>query len=62
MLALLHAPPGHGKSQLIDCIRSYFEAVLDWEYGVQFIILAPISTMANNVGGATRCTPGEKSH
>ena len=29
MLALFHAPPGHGKSQLIECIRSYFETVWD---------------------------------
>ena len=61
MLALLHAPPGHGKSQLIECLRSYFETVWDWEYGVQFIILAPMNTMAINVGGDTMHAWGEIS-
>ena len=56
---MLHAPPGHGKSQLIECLRSYFETVWDWEYGVQFIILAPMNTMAINVRGDTMHAWGE---
>ena len=59
MLALFHAPPGHGKSQLIECMRSYYEGVWDWDYGVQFMILAPMNTMANNVGGDTMHAWGE---
>ena len=56
---LLHGPPGTGKSRLIMWIRSYFEKVWDWEHGVQFVILAPMNTMANNVGGETMHSWGE---
>jgi SpoVK/Ycf46/Vps4 family AAA+-type ATPase len=58
-LNLLHGPPGAGKSLLIKWIRSYFETVWDWEHGVQFVILAPMNTMANNVGGETIHAWGE---
>lgn len=59
MLALLHAPPGHGKSQLIQCLRSYVEEVWSCDFGVQYVILAPMNTMAINVGGEAMHAWGE---
>ena len=45
--------PGAGKSELIWWLRSYFEEVLGWEHGVQFVCVAWMNTMANLVGGFT---------
>ena len=59
MLAMLHAPPGYGKSKLLHWLRSYFEEVWLMEHGVHFVILAPMNTMANNVGGETMHAWGE---
>ena len=50
---LIHGLPGSGKSKLLIWIRSYFEDVWRWTYGEQFCFLAPLNSMANNIGGNT---------
>ena len=50
---LIHGLPGSGKSELLRWIRSYFEEVWQWSYGAEFVFLAPLNSMANNIGGST---------
>ena len=50
---LVHGLPGSGKSELLRWIRSYFEDVWKWTYGEEFAFLAPLNSMASNIGGST---------
>ena len=50
---LVHGLPGSGKSELLRWIRSYFESVWRWKYGDEFVFLAPLNSMASNIGGNT---------
>ena len=52
-LKLIHGLPGSGKSKLLTWIRSYFEDVWHWEDGREFVFLAPLNSMACNIGGST---------
>jgi len=56
---LTHGLPGAGKSQLIKWIRSFFEDVLGWEHGREFVCIASMNTMAALIGGYTIHTWGE---
>ena len=50
---LVHGLPGSGKSELLRWIRSYFQDVWRWSYGEEFCFLAPLNSMASNIGGNT---------
>ena len=50
---MVHGLPGSGKSLVLSWIRTYFEDVWKWEDGREFIFLAPLSSMACNIGGST---------
>ena len=50
---LIHGLPGSGKSELLLWIKNYFETVWQWKYGEAFAFLAPMNSMANNIGGNT---------
>ena len=39
--------------QLLLWIRSYFEKVWHWKHGDQFVFLASMNSMADNIGGDT---------
>ena len=45
--------PGAGKSRVIHWLRHFFEEVLGWQHGVEYVILASQNTMAALVGGRT---------
>ena len=53
LLNLIHGLPGSGKSELLRWIREYLEKVWLWVLGEEFVFLAPLNTMANNIGGTT---------
>ena len=53
LLRLVHGLPGSGKSQLLLWLRSYFEEVWLWSEGPEFVFLAPLNSMACNIGGST---------
>ena len=40
MFDLIHGVPGAGKSKLIGWLCSFFQEVLGWWHGVQFVCLA----------------------
>ena len=50
---LIHGLPGSGKSELTRWIQNYFEEVWQYKKGEQFVFLAPMNSMANNIGGST---------
>ena len=50
---LIHGLPGSGKSELTRWIQNYFEEVWQYKKGQQFVFLAPMNSMANNIGGST---------
>ena len=50
---LIHGLPGSGKSKLIEWLKQYFEKVWQWTQGKQYAIVAPMNTMADNIGGTT---------
>ena len=50
---LIHGLPGSGKSELTRWIQSYFEEVWQYKKGQHFVFLAPMNSMANNIGGST---------
>ena len=50
---LIHGVPGAGKSKLIGWLRQFFEEVLGWRHGVQFVCLAFQNVMAALVSGFT---------
>jgi len=51
--ALVHGPPGTGKSRAIKFIRRLFEEALGWQHGVEFICVAFQNRMAAAIGGTT---------
>jgi len=53
MYLLVHGLPGSGKSQVLLWLRSYFEDVWHWTHGDEFVFLAPLNSMALNIGGNT---------
>ena len=53
---MTHGLPGSGKSKLLLWLRTYFEEVWKWTDGVQFQSLAPLNSMASNIGGDTMHT------
>ena len=59
LLELMHGLPGSGKSKVIGWIRSYLEYVWQWQHGVHFVCLAPMNSMATNIGGFTVHSFGE---
>ena len=50
---LIHGLPGSGKSEVLLWLRSYFEIVWEWTHGDQFVFLASMNSMADNIGGIT---------
>ena len=50
---LIHGLPGSGKSQVFIWLREYFEQVWHWIHGDQFVFVAPMNSMADNIGGFT---------
>ena len=55
LFRLIHGLPGSGKSQVLKWLRSYFNEVWLWTEGVHYQFLAPLNSMADNIGGATVC-------
>ena len=53
LLRLIHGLPGSGKSLLLKWLRKYFVNVWLWTEGREFIFIAPLNSMACNIGGAT---------
>ena len=56
LFRMIHGLPGSGKSKLLLWLRTYFEEVWQWTDGVQFQFVAPLNSMANNIGGSTMHT------
>jgi len=50
---MIQGLPGAGKSQVIQWVRSFFEEVLGWQHGREFVCLASMNTMAALIGGFT---------
>jgi len=53
MMDLVHGLPGSGKTKLITMIFKYFEEVWGWTHGNEFVGVAPMNSMAGNIGGFT---------
>ena len=53
LFRLVHGLPGSGKSQILKWLRSYFIEVWLWEEGIHFQFVAPLNSMADNIGGST---------
>jgi hypothetical protein len=56
---MIQGLPGAGKSQVIHWVRSFFEDVLGWPHGREFVCLASMNTMAALIGGFTIHAWGE---
>ena len=56
LFRMIHGLPGSGKSKLLLWLRTYYEEVWKWTDGVQFQYVAPLNSMANNIGGNTMHT------
>jgi hypothetical protein len=56
---MIQGLPGAGKSQVIQWVRSFFEEVLGWQHGREFVCLASMNTMAALIGGFTIHSWGE---
>ena len=50
---ILHGVPGAGKTQTLLWIRQFFEEVLSWQHGVEFVFCASQNTMCALIGGVT---------
>ncbi len=59
LFKLIHGLPGSGKTKVMHWLRSYFEEVWGWTEGVHFTFLAPLNSMAANIGGSTLHSWGE---
>ena len=55
----MHGLPGSGKSKVLEWLRNYFETVWKWTLGHEFVFLAPLNSMASNIGGFTHHSWGE---
>ena len=53
LFRMVHGLPGSGKSRLIKWLKEYFEQVWLWTQEKQYAIVAPMNTMADNIGGTT---------
>ena len=53
LLRLIHGLPVSGKSKLIQWLRQHFEEVWQWTSNKEYALLAPMSTMGDNIGGST---------
>ena len=53
LLRLVHGLPGSGKSMVIIWLKQYFEDVWQWTRNKQYALIAPMNTMADNIGGST---------
>ena len=53
MFDVVHGFPGTGKTQVITWVREYFEKVLGWTHGVQFVCLSFQNVMAALINGET---------
>ncbi len=51
--SLTQGIPGAGKSQLLKWIRAFFEEVLGWQHGIEFVFIASMNTMAALIDGFT---------
>jgi len=59
MVELVHGLPGSGKTKVIKMIFTYFNEVWGWSHGNEFVGLAPMNSMAGNIGGCTLHSFGE---
>jgi len=59
LFKLVHGLPGSGKSQLLEWLTDYFQSVWQWHVGIHFMKVAPMNSMAANIGGATMHSWGE---
>ena len=50
---MIHGLPGAGKSEVIKWARGFFEEVLGWRHGREFVCMASMNTMAALIGGMT---------
>ena len=50
LFRLIHGLPGSGKSQILKWLRTYFNEVWLWEEGIHYQFLAPLNSMADNIG------------
>jgi len=53
LLRLVHGLPGAGKTQVLLWLVSYFTEVWNFEQDEDFALIAPLNSMASNIGGAT---------
>ena len=53
LLRLVHGLLGSGKPRLLVWLRSYFTEVWQWTENREFVFLAPLNSMACNIGGST---------
>jgi hypothetical protein len=50
---MIQGLPGAGKSQVIKWIREFFDQVLGWTHGSEYVCIASMNTMAALIGGFT---------
>jgi hypothetical protein len=53
LLRMVHGLPGSGKTRLLIWLRAYFQDVWQWIEGREFSFIAPLNSMASNIGGST---------
>ena len=53
LLRLVHGLPGAGKTQVLLWLVSYFTEVWELEQDEDFALVAPLNSMASNIGGST---------
>ena len=50
---LIHGLPGAGKTEVFKWLRSYFEDVWQYRHGDEFVFVARMNSMADNIQGTT---------
>ena len=58
-MALVHGPPGTGKSEVLKWLRDFFEEALGWQHEEQFLCVAFQNRMAAMIGGTTFHSGGD---
>ena len=53
LLRLVHGLPGSGKTLVLLWLVSYFTEVWELEQDEDFALVAPLNSMASNIGGST---------